>query len=103
MPTNRRPKKRATRWRVTPEIAETYRRMKSPATACTCIGPVAWIHDRECDGCKRWKDLHSRLLDQLQLKPWEYPAVGRRGGPVTWPLPGGPELWRALEAACVPA
>ena len=101
--TKRTPIKRAVRRQITPEITEIYSQMTSPETACTCVDPKAWIHDEECDGCKKWKSLHNQLLDQLQLKPWQYPAVRRRGGPAAWSTPGAVELWRELEAALAEA
>ncbi len=82
---------------------------------CTCA-PRDWAPDQywkrqECNGCRRWWNLHSDLHDELGLKPWQWPAfVNPVADTNYWPegsymwehwVPNeeGRAMWRLLEAA----
>jgi hypothetical protein len=74
MPTNRTPIHRPPRRRISPRAVELFREMQA-LPHCSCLwGPMYW--DRvECASCDRWWSLQNNLCRELELKPWEFPAV----------------------------
>ena len=66
------------------------------AIVCTCA-PRNWAQDQywkheECDGCKRWWELHRDLHPELGLKPWQWPAFVNPVDDVNW-WPEGSHMW----------
>jgi hypothetical protein len=58
MTTNRTPINRPPITRITPKAVNLFRRMQEVK-----------------DGSDEWWELHAKLHDELQLKPWEWPAI----------------------------
>jgi hypothetical protein len=91
MSTKRTPINRPPRGnRFTPAALAAFREMQRLADACTCA-PVNWDGehwDREqCKACEQWWQQHSILVDELRLKPWQWPAV--ESPDATCPYPEG--------------
>ena len=71
MTTKRVPKLAAGRIKITDHAVENFKDMQ--LLPCTCTAP----RRARCEGCERWWELHRELLWELDLAPWEFPAVMR--------------------------
>ena len=111
MGTKRTPIGRPPRARISRQAIALFREME--AIVCTCLPRdwnEYWKHE-ECAGCKRWWELHSDLHDELELKPWQWPAYRNPADDTNWWPVGSPmwerwvpdeegrAQWRLLEAA----
>jgi hypothetical protein len=88
---------------ITPKAIEAFRKMKRLETKCTCApidwGGKYWEH-QECHACEQWWQQHSILCDELNLRPWERPAVETPGAVTPYPEGSHAALvWRADLAA----
>ena len=78
MTTKRTPIRPPASMRITPAAVATFREMRRLEEQCRCK-PIDWSGDnhlkrRRCAACEQWSKLNSRLVDELQLMPWQYPA-----------------------------
>jgi hypothetical protein len=64
--------------KFSPEVLATFRRMQTLETECTCA-PIEWEgkywERQRCRACEQWWQAHSRLHEQLSLRPTQWPAV----------------------------
>jgi hypothetical protein len=75
MTTNRVPISRPQVAQITDEAVRLFVAMGK--LRCSCPPPApTW--QQPCPGCAQWCDLHEALHDELQLPPWEWPAVARQ-------------------------
>jgi hypothetical protein len=75
MVTNRTPRQAQVKTKVTPRAVELFRQMQT-LPSCTCCAPRV----RRCQSCDMWWDLHRELNAELNLAPWEFPAVNLHRG-----------------------
>jgi hypothetical protein len=71
MATTRKRVSRPWRWRITPQVIETFRIMERARRQCTCTDSD---HPYSCPACRRWWRAHGALHDALGLPPWRFPA-----------------------------
>jgi hypothetical protein len=62
---------------------------------CNCVCQKRDL--RECNGCRRWWELHDQLHAELKLKPWDWPATQNPRS--NWVMPEAQERWRQLDQA----
>jgi hypothetical protein len=113
MPTKRIPTGRSVTLQITPLAIQLFEEMRRLDNLCMCPsidwGGKYWVRN-ECAACERWWELHSQLHDELQCKPWHWPAIENPDVENPYP-PGsaahqrwkpnlrGQAMWRALAAA----
>jgi hypothetical protein len=111
MTTKRKPINRPPRVQITPLAIRLFTEMA--AISCTCAprdrGDEYRGH-KECAGCTTWWELHGRLHQELQCRPWEWPCIRSPETECPYPL-GSPanqnwrphdkaqHMWRMLECA----
>jgi hypothetical protein len=100
--TNRTPINRPPTARFTPKAISIFKHMMT--LQCTCRGDERF----ECSGCKEHDALDGELARELNLKPWQYPAViypfdGVDASPTTathdWETNAGRRLFAELVRA----
>ena len=78
MTTSRTPIGRKGRMRLTNAAIAAFRKMQKLETECTCsayrLGWRVWKHP-DCPACEEWSEQNSILRDELNLKPWDWPAI----------------------------
>ena len=77
MATKRTPLHREQSRRITPHAVELFKAMEALKCICPPIdwsGPETHLKRRTCAGCERYWELNRELCDELQLKPWHWPA-----------------------------
>jgi hypothetical protein len=101
MSSKRKPISRPPALQITPLAISLFTEMT--AISCTCAprdwGGKYWVHE-QCAGCKRWRERHARLHDELRCRPWEWPCIQSPEAESPYP-PGSPaaQSWRPNERA----
>jgi hypothetical protein len=72
--TNRTLTRRSRKKRITPKAIVIFRRMVELEETCTCQPSDGDKYFRCCPACEKWWQENSALVDELRLKPWEFPA-----------------------------
>jgi hypothetical protein len=82
--TRRTPLVRLPGVQITPRAVDLFVAMGKLKCSCPPPSPMR----EPCTGCQQWCDLHEALHDELQLPPWQWPAVSRqslkRAGFLDW-------------------
>jgi hypothetical protein len=74
--TNRRISRRFRKGQITPKAITIFRKMMELEERCTCppTDDDRYFKDEQCPACEEWSRHNSALVDELLLKPWEFPA-----------------------------
>jgi hypothetical protein len=110
MTTKRVPISRKSKTQITAKAIAAFCEMQRLESICSCE-EVAWPKARDlCVACTAWWAHHSILVDELGLRPWQWPAVENPDAPDPYPAgslaaqqwqPDHEARYRALERAAL--